>query len=383
MRIAFVFPALNTVGGTDRVITEKANYFAEKLKYEVYIITAHQKNKPYFYPLSNKVRHIDLDVDFPKQYHRSFFSRGIMYFTLICLYRKRLEKLLNELKLDIVISAISREIDFLHKLSDGSVKLVEAHLAKEYLRDFHEMPSRGFLYSLVGKYFTWKLERAVAKFDEFVVLTKQDSNSWGRIRGSIVIPNSLTFKVNGLSECTGKTVISVGRMYDQKGYDLLIDAWSWVHSRHEDWILNIFGQGTLHDQLQDQIDRLGLGECVFLNEPVQNIADKYAESTFYVMSSRFEGFPMVLLEAMSCGLPIVSFNCPNGPSELIAEGEDGLIVENGNVDQLAEKIIYMIENEEDRIRMGKNAQRNVQRYDQKVIMGQWSQLFEKLVNEKK
>lgn len=383
MRIAYIYPALTTVGGADRVITEKANYFADKLNYEVYIITAHQKNKPYFYPLSPKVKHIDLDVDFPKQYHRSIFARGLVYFTLIRLYRKRLEKLLVELKLDIVISAISREIDFLHKLRDGSIKIVEAHLAKDYLRDLHEMPSRGFPYNLAGKFVTWKLEKAVAKFRELVVLTKQDAASWSKVRSSVVIPNALTFKANGLSNCTGETVISVGRLYDQKGYDLLIDAWTIVHNKHKDWVLNIFGQGTLHDQLSEKIVGLGLGDRIFLKEPVQNIADKYAGSAFYVMSSRYEGFGMVLIEAMSCGLPVVSFDCPCGPSEIILEGEDGLIVENGNVDELAEKILYMIENEDDRIRMGRNAQRNVQRYNQKMIMEQWSQLFEKLVNEKK
>lgn len=383
MRIAYILSALNMVGGLERVVTEKANYFAEKLNYDVYVITAHQKNAPFFNPLSPKVRHVDLDVDFLKLYHYSFLNRGILYFKLLRVYRKKLETLLRELNLDIAISAISREIDFLYKLHDGSIKIVEAHLAKEYLRNLHEMPSRGFPYNLAGKYFTWKLENSVSKFGELVVLTRQDAQSWSKVRSSTVIPNALTFKTNGISNCKNKTIISVGRLYDQKGYDLLIDAWTIVHNTHKDWVLNIFGQGTLHDQLSEKIVGLGLGDRIFLKEPVRNIADKYAGSAFYVMSSRYEGFGMVLIEAMSCGLPVVSFDCPCGPSEIILEGEDGLIVENGNVDELAEKILYMIENEDDRIRMGRNAQRNVQRYNQKMIMGQWSQLFEKLVNEKK
>lgn len=383
MRIAYIFPALNTIGGADRVITEKANYFAEKLNYEVFIITAHQKGTPLFYPLSPKVTHIDLDVDFLSQYGHSFVVRGFMYLKLIRLYKKRLGDKLKELKLDFAISAISREVDFMYKLKDGSIKLVEAHLAKEFLRNLHEMPAKGFPYNLAGKYFSWKLEHAISRFRELIVLTKQDSKSWSRVRSSVVIPNALTFKTNGFSTCTNKTIISVGRLHDQKGYDMMLEAWKTVYAKHQDWTLNIFGKGVLYDQLTKDIAELKFGDSVRLNEPVQNIADKYAESSFYVMSSRYEGFPMVLLEAMSCGLPIVSFDCPNGPKELIAEGEDGFVVDNANVPALAEKILYMIEHEEERIRMGENARKNVQRYSQESIMNQWASLFEKLKSERK
>ena len=383
MRIAYIFPALNTIGGADRVITEKANYFAEKLNYDVFIITAHQKGTPLFYPLSPKVTHIDLDVDFLSQYGHSFVVRGFMYLKLIRLYKKRLGDKLKELKLDFAISAISREVDFMYKLKDGSQKLVEAHLAKEFLRNLHEMPAKGFPYNLAGKYFSWKLENAIARFWELIVLTKKDSKSWSKVRSSVVIPNALTFKTNGFSTCKNKTIISVGRLHDQKGYDMMLEAWKIVYAKHQDWTLNIFGKGVLYDQLTKDMAELNFGDSIRLNEPVQNIADKYAESSFYVMSSRYEGFPMVLLEAMSCGLPIVSFDCPNGPKELIAEGEDGFVVENANVPALAEKILYMIEHEEDRIRMGENARRNVQRYSQESIMNQWASLFEKLKSERK
>ena len=383
MRIAYIFPALNTIGGADRVITEKANYFAEKLNYDVFIITAHQKGTPLFYPLSPKVTHIDLDVDFLSQYGHSFVVRGFMYLKLIRLYKKRLGDKLKELKLDFAISAISREVDFMYKLKDGSQKLVEAHLAKEFLRNLHEMPAKGFPYNLAGKYFSWKLEHAISRFRELIVLTKQDSKSWSKVRSSVVIPNALTFKTNGFSTCKNKTIISVGRLHDQKGYDMMLEAWKIVYAKHQDWTLNIFGKGVLYDQLTKDMAELNFGDSIRLNEPVHNIADKYAESSFYVMSSRYEGFPMVLLEAMSCGLPIVSFDCPNGPKELIAEGEDGFVVENANVPALAEKILYMIEHEEDRIRMGENARRNVQRYSQESIMNQWASLFEKLKSERK
>jgi len=170
----------------------------------------------------------------------------------------------------------------------------------------------------------------------------------------------------------------VGRFYAQKGFDMLIEAWGIVAEKYPEWQLNIYGNGEFKDQLNAQIKEKGLTSSITLKDPVSNIVDKYTESSAYVMSSRFEGFGMVLIEAMACGLPVISFDCPDGPSDIIKDGEDGLLVENGNISKLADSILKLIENEDLRIRMGQKARENVKRYNHDIIMQKWVELFHTL-----
>lgn len=378
MRIVYIYPALTTVGGADRVIVDKSNYFAEKCGYEVYIITAHQNGLKSFFELSEKVKHIDLGVNFNEQYAHTFFVRGFIYLRLLRIYKIKLTKLLKELKADFVLTTISRDVDFLTQIKDGSQKIAEAHVSKKYLRNLHLLHERGLLYKIAGKFWSKTLEKAAKKFDAFVVLTKNDADHWKDIRPCTVIPNSIPFYPSSPSTCKNKKIISVGRFYAQKGFDMLIDAWEIVARKHPEWKLSIYGNGELENELTDSIRNKGLTNSVSLEHPVGNIADKYVESSAYVMSSRFEGFGMVLIEAMACGLPVVSFNCPDGPSDIISDGQDGFLVENANVQQLAEKVSILIEKEDLRIQMGLKARENVKRYDQDKIMQKWVDLFQSL-----
>lgn len=378
MRIIYIYSALTTVGGADRVIVDKANYFAEKCGYEVFIVTAHQNEKPFFSPLSKKVKHIDLAVNFNEQYRHPFFIRGFVYQKLLRIYKKRLSTLLKELRADFTLTTISRDIDFLLSIKDGSIKIAEAHVPKKFLRNLHLMQNRNFLYKIAGIIWTKRLENAAKNFGAFVVLTQEDADTWSKIRYCTVIPNSLPFYPKQNSNCKEKQIISVGRLNEQKGYDRLVEVWALVASKHTDWKLNIYGNGELKDSLAKLIKRKGLSDSMFLKDPVNNIVDKYVESSIYVMSSHFEGFGMVLIEAMACGLPVISFNCPAGLSNIISNNEDGFLVEDGNIQQLAEKMSYLIDHEDLRIQMGRKARENVKRYNQDVIMLKWVELFNSL-----
>jgi len=381
MRIAYIYPALTTVGGADRVIVNKANYFADVCGYEVYIITTHQNGQPSFFPLSKKVKHFDMAVNFKEQYRHSFFVQGFIYFKLLRVYKKRLSDLLKELKADFVLTTISRDIDFLHSIQDGSIKIAEAHAPKPYLRNLHLMQRRNFLYRIVGKIWTRRLERVAKKFDAFVVLTQKDAEAWSKVRKCTIIPNALPFTPDKISNCKNKNIISVGRLFEEKGYDRLIEAWAEVAPKHPDWKLNIYGNGELNNFLTSLIQEKGLAGSFIINDPVNNIIDKYAESSFYVMSSRFEGFGMVLIEAMACGLPVIAFNCPVGPANIINNDADGFLVKDGDINGLAEKIDYLIDHEALRIQMGEAAQINVSRYKEATIMQKWIDLF-KLLKDK-
>ncbi|MCF0197240.1 MAG: glycosyltransferase, partial [Bacteroidaceae bacterium] len=193
MKIAYIYTAICTMGGVDRVLTVKANYLADVAGHEVYIITESQAGKPLSFPLSPKVRHIDLGVDFDEQYHKpNLWSRYLCYRRLMREYRRRLTDKLMELRPDVVSTTCGREMDFLCDIKDGSKKVGESHIAKDFVRNFHLMEARGFPHNWIARYYRAKQERAIARLDAFVVLSQYDADSWAPVRKCEVIPNPLT-----------------------------------------------------------------------------------------------------------------------------------------------------------------------------------------------
>lgn len=380
MKIAYVLNTFSVLGGLDRVISVKANYYAEQCGYEVYFITASQLDEQLSYPLSPKITHIDLGIDFNQQYRYPIVKRGYIYFSLMNRYKKELTKALNNLKADIVLTPINRDVDFLTSVKDGSRKIAEAHISKAHIRSLHLMRRKNFIYRIIASVWSRKLEQSISKFDELVVLTQSAASDWSKVRQSSVIPNPLPFNPTQISRCNNKKIISVGRLDEQKGYDRLIDAWAMISSKYPDWTISVFGEGNQEAMLRQKIEQKNIAQSFKLENPVKNIADKYLDSSVYVMSSRFEGFPMVLLEAMACGLPVVSFDCPDGPAEIIVDGSNGFLVENGDIRLLADKIAFLIGNEEARIKMGAKAKETAQLYTQDAIMNKWIDLFNSLKN---
>ena len=167
----------------------------------------------------------------------------------------------------------------------------------------------------------------------------------------------------------------VGRYNDAKGYDYLIPAWEIVHQRYPDWILNIYGSGELRGQVAEWIHEKHLESSIMMHDPVDNIMEKYLDSSICVLSSRYEGFSLVILEAMACGVPVVSFDCPYGPRNIIKNGEDGLLIDYLNVNALAEGLCKLIGNDGLRMQLGTNARKNVLRFSKDSIMEQWDNLF--------
>ena len=167
----------------------------------------------------------------------------------------------------------------------------------------------------------------------------------------------------------------------QKGFDRLIPAWSIVSKKHPDWTLSIYGDG-MRRQLEQQIEELGIAPNCLLEHSVPDIVEKYCESSIFVLSSRYEGFGMVIIEAMACGVPPVSFTCPCGPRDIINDGKDGLLVENGDIKGLAEKICYLIEHEDVRKEMGRSARTSVERFKIEHIAQQWKELFESVLESR-
>ena len=219
------------------------------------------------------------------------------------------------------------------------------------------------------------------KLDQFVVLTKEDRLAWSEIKNVCVIPDPLAFTPKRVSPLTDKRVIAVGRYVYQKGFDLLLRAWIQVEKHCPDWELVVYGEGNRapYQQLRKELG-IDSTRC-HLCERSSNIEKEYCSSSIFAFSSRFEGFGMVLVEAMACGLPVVSFDCPCGPKDIVKDGEDGLLVENGNVEQLAEKLIHLITDASQRAALSRSAQQRAQYYQMEHIAGMWKGLFEEVVNQ--
>ncbi len=377
MKILYALESVNLAEGFDRVIIEKANYFAEHGYDTIICVTSHALAEPYF-PISEKVRVVDLGLDFHQQYGHNLAYRAYIYFTLMHRYKKAMKHLLAEEKPDIVITSLGREIDFIADMQDGSVKIGESHIAKGFARNFHLMEQRGGLYRLIARHWRRKLEQAVRKLDALVLLTRHDADSWAGLTRTEIIPNSMPFFPEQASSCENKQVIFVGRFSEQKGLNYLIKTWEGVYKKHKDWTLHMYGEGEQKAILLDLIEKADLTDAVVVHEPTRQIMEKYQESSIFLLTSRFEGLPMVLIEAQACGLPIVSFNCPWGPADIIKNGEDGFLVEYLNTDEAAHRVCQLIENDELRKRMGRQARINVQRYRRDKVMKRWTDLFESL-----
>ncbi len=376
LKIVYLTPALYMAGGVERVLTLKANYFAEHFGYDITIILTEGKDKPLFYPLSPKVKIINLDINFEELWQCSFIKKVFVYLTKQRQYKRLLTKKLMQIRPDITISLLRREINFLNEIKDGSKKIGELHVNRANYRNF-EANETNFLKNIFQKYWMQNLVGHLKKLDRFIVLTHEDKEAWKELSNVEVIPDPLSFMPKSVSPLTSKRVIAVGRYCYQKGFDLLLQAWASVEKQCPDWELAIYGLGdrTPYEELSFQ---LNLRNCSLCGS-TKDIESEYLKSSLFVFSSRFEGFGMVLIEAMSCGVPVISFDCPCGPQDIVRHSEDGLLVPNGNVDILANSIIQLIKNEKERNQMSLKAKKNSERFRIQGIAEEWKQLFENVM----
>lgn len=377
-KIVYCTPALYMAGGVERVLTLKANYFAEHFGYDITIILTEGKDKPLFYSLSDKIRVINLDVNFEEMWTCSFLKKIFVYLKKQRIYRKRLTEELMRLRPDITISLLRREINFINHIKDGSKKIGELHVNRANYRNF-EAGDSSALKNLFAKFWMRSLVSHLKQLDRFVVLTEEDKASWTELDHVEVIPDPLAFDIGEVSPLTAKRVIAVGRYVYQKGFDLLLQAWAKIEKQHPDWELAIYGMGdrTPYEQLMDQL-QIDRSRC-HLNGSTSDIKKEYLNSSLFVFSSRFEGFGMVLIEAMACGLPVISFDCPCGPKDIVRHNEDGILVPSGNIDSLADAMQQLMSNDQKRQQMASAALVNVQRFQLDEIVGKWKSLIDEVM----
>lgn len=368
----------------ERVLLNKIGWLRRNTEWEILVVTTDQKGRDLFFPLPEGVRMVDLGVNYSDDNGKSFICKVAGYFRRRRLHRKRLTELLMEERPDVVDCLYPGECSFVPDIRDGSWKVMELHQSKM----FHYQYNRSGMMGLADRYRAWTDERLVRRFDRFVVLTEEDARMWGEIPGMRVIPNAAKDICGGRTgdnvadpekELSGnRRVIAVGRLDYQKGFDRLIDAWALVRKdgRFAGWRLDIFGQGEWKDMLDRKIHNLGIENSARLNAPVKNIAAEYAASSMLVMSSHYEGFPMVMVEAMSAGLPVVTFDYKCGPKDIIDDGRNGLLVKEGDIRGLADAMMSLMASPATLRRMSAEAKKVTERFSEEKVMGMWVRLYE-------
>ena len=385
MKIAYLLPGgFYKAGGIERVVIIKANYLAEKMGYDLAIITTEQMGRPAFYHVSDKVHLYHLDIGIHVNFGKEkYVQKVISRFFKIREYRKALEKLLREISPDITISTLGIDIDFLGKIRDESVHLGELHHPGNYRQLMAYIMYKSFIPIFVEKVRTRLLKLQCKKLSRLIVLTNEEKMSWKNVNNIELMPNPLSYFPDKTSICTSKKAIAVGKLVYEKGFDQLIESWRIVHKKHPDWTLSIFGIGDQKEILLGLINQYGLESVIEIHDPVKDIYSQFLEHSIMLFSSRcLDALPMVLIEAMSCGLPLVAFDAPCGPKDIITDGKNGLLVPAGNIELFAEKVCLLIESEKLRQSMGDSARQMSFDYQEDKIMNQWIQLFNKVLSEK-
>lgn len=373
MRIAYCVSKITNSGGRERVLANKANYLVEK-GYEVYFILTEPMDKKPFFEFDPRIKFYNLECDFTAK----GLKKQIVHQKYKKIYLERLSKALREIEPDISISVFDKFSRYLYEVNDGSKKIIERHFGKykrpRYISNF-ETNSLGRIFTYLYR----KVDYDIVKhYDKFVVLTEEDKDLWGNLSNIVAIPNSISFIPEIKSTTEKQRIIAAGRASEQKQLDVLIKIWAKIAAKHPDWKLVTYGNGDL-EPLRKLAEKLKIGDQVENNPPTHNIQEEMINSSIYALSSKYEGFGLVLIEAMACGLPLVSFACKCGPRDIISNGEDGFLIRENDLDDFADKLSLLIEDSELRRKMGIAASQNVLRFTEDIVMDKWRSLFEELV----
>lgn len=368
MKILYLMDQMHTHGGGERMLSLKMNTLVNNFNCDVVLCTAEQKNKPSVYSISDKVKWLDLGINYVR--NRSYFHP----INLLKIFKHyfKLKKELKRIKPDIIVS-VSQSPDqfFLPFLNKTIPKLKEFHSS-----GFTHSKPIGFFQKLKHLLFS-----VYGKYTNLIVLNK-DEQQYYPFKNVVVIPNFIEKQQRTtIKQVQRKNIIiAAGRIANVKQFDHLLQAWSLITKKYPTWEVHIYGEGepSLANKLNKQIKELHL-TTIKLMGATNNLEEKMQEASIYALTSATECFPMVLLEAMACGLPIVAYDCPHGPKNIITNLEDGILVPQNNVDKFATAIANLIDDNNKRTNMEYAALNNVTRFCEDKIMQKWIQLFNKVI----
>lgn len=382
MKIVYFFPNLKDSAGTERMLNVKANYLADVLHHEVTIITYRQFDDPVFFQFSDKIRMVHFNIPDPTRDLNGlgYWQKRKKYKTFMQTYRQKVEKFLFDNPTDIAISMyFGAEHKFLSLIKDGSKKILEYHFHFDITPLSQKLKAKWTLKNLKMKIQTAMFQRTLNQYDRIVVLTQQDEEEWAKFFTNVTnIPNPITIEPTK-ADYNIEKVLAVGRYTYQKGFNYLIEAWALLANDFPAWQLDIYGSGELEEDMKKQIQDLNLESSINLYPPRKDINQVFAVHSIFALSSRFEGFPLVLVEALSCGLAPVAFECKNGPRQMMGDSRlSEFLVEPQDVKTLAEKLKLLIENPTLRKQMSEEAASISKRYQLDNIMRIWEDVFIKI-----
>ena len=339
MKIAFIIASLEGYGGTNRVATLLANGLSSH--HDITIVSRYSLENTY--PLNDEVKDIK-------------FTGNNLSFLWQC------RQYIDDRSFDVVI---------IHTMSKLTPALLVAGVKANAIWSFEHTS-----YELHSWRYKRLRKRLYHKLSKVVTLNHSDEQHYIDLCQSVsLVSNPAPLEISGtVCDNSSKTIVSLGRLAPEKGYDLLIEAWSQIEQDYPMWSLDIHGDGEEQEKLNKMIVDRRL-KNVGLKGVAHDVQAVYDDASFYVMSSNYEGFGMVLIEAQSRGLPIVSFDCPSGPAEIVHHGIDGILVQNGNVLALAEAMIHMIENPQLRQAMAREALQSARTYHLDTVIDKWLALL--------
>ena len=367
MKILYLYRSLAVWGGIERVWVNKMNYLFKVYGYDVFMLTTCQGTHALPYPMEKGIHWDDLGIQFHRQYKYHGIHKLLDGYLRLKRFERRLLEKLHSINPDIIVCTTADPVSSIVKVKGEIPLVVESHT--DYLHTFGETGIR-------QRYNARLTKKGLKKASCIVTLTDGDAADWRDNNYYVeVIPNIVNLNDGIISPLSSKHVILVARLSHQKRIFDAIKIWSKVRAVYPDWILDIYGDGELKDEIHKKTDFM---EGICIHEPTSRIFDRYLESSMLILTSEFEPFGLVLPEAMSCGLPVVSFDCPYGPADIITDGVDGFLIKNRDVQAFADRVCQLIEDKELRIRMGQAAVKSSQRYRADVIMPKWKVLFERL-----
>lgn len=370
MKLLYFVNSLTNSGGIERILVDKVNYLAAlpECPYEIHIAYYGKECEIPFYRLNSAIRLHSIDMNG----RTASFSRRIM--TVPTLYH-HMRRIIKEVKPDVIINESMKLVSYI-------LPFTFKHIPRIYVIHFSYegliiMDKESFHNSFKQYVMMWLRKSLLKKYDRFVVLTEHDRKRWNA-KTVEVIPNFTNFVEQVPSELKHKKAISIGRLTHQKDMPMLIKSWKLVIKEEPEWTLDIWGSGNEYESLKSLIEETGLEKNVFLRGTTQRIETEYNQASLFVLSSRYEGFALVLLEAMNVGLPCVSFDIP-GCNNLISDGDNGIIAKERTTECLANSILkYIRLDKEEKLRMQSNALTTVAKYSKERVMQMWMQLFDLL-----
>lgn len=384
MRIVYCIPHLYNSGGMERVLTQKVNWLAAHTDYEITIVTTELTpvgQSDVYFELDERVRVEAFGIDFNADYHKPLLSKYIGHARRMRAYKRALGNYIRANEIDLCISLGGKEVSFISSLPCRT--MVEFHFAKDHRQQLLDANHTGWFWHLLGRIRTRQLVRDVRSVEQIIVLTESDKQDWQQAGCANVkcIPNPcvLNSRKSKVESRKTKMVLAVGRLHEQKGFDMLLEAWNNVQRGDvqcaKEWVLHIVGEGPQRAALEQQIKDLHLSNVVLAGR-VENMVEEYDAASLFVLSSRYEGLPLALIEAMWCGVPCVSFDCPHGPAELLG-GDRGWLVPAMDVEKLAQQIIYAMTHMEEAMKRAERAQEYAyEKYSEANIMPHWIELIE-------